>query len=79
MSPGTPGASGVDVRLDVGDQIVLLVSDDGHGMPTTTRSSGLLNLSERASAFGGSLDVGQRSPNGTLVRWSIPLPGIDDA
>ena len=71
-------ASTVDVRLDVGDQIVLQVNDDGRGIPETTRRSGLLNLSERAAAFGGSLHVGSRSPSGTLLRWSIPLSGVGD-
>jgi signal transduction histidine kinase len=72
-------ASSVEVQLDVGEQIVLQVSDDGQGMPQTTRRSGLLNLSERAAAFGGSLHVGPRTPTGTLLRWSIPVSGVADA
>ena len=72
-------ASAVDVRLDVGDQIVLQVSDDGQGMPPTTRRSGLLNLSERAAAFGGSLHVDPRPPNGTRLRWSVPASGLADS
>ncbi len=52
---------------------VLTVSDNGVGLGTTTRRSGLDNLRSRARDLGG--DMGLRSPDtgGTELRWSVPL------
>ncbi|WP_081782673.1 MULTISPECIES: sensor histidine kinase [unclassified Microbacterium] len=48
------------------------VADDGDGMGTRTRRSGLQNLQDRAQRHGGDLHV-ESSRAGTSVRWCIPM------
>ncbi len=68
------GASQVDVHIEVGDQLVLTVADDGKGFADDTgRRSGLGNLWERAEAMGGHLELGESELGGALLRWSVPL------
>ena len=55
-----------------GAQVVVTVRDDGVGMPETDRRSGLANLDARARERGGSFVCESASPQGTLVRWSVP-------
>lgn len=56
---------------------VLVLEDDGVGMGTTTRRSGLANLRARAERHGGTLDVGAAGGppdrRGTRLTWSIQL------
>ena len=64
------------VRLDVvADRCVLEVRDDGiggaHPQPET---SGLIGLSDRVGAIGGTLDITSPDSGGTVVRVSIPIP-----
>jgi signal transduction histidine kinase len=59
-------------------ELSLDVIDDGVGMSTTARRSGLANLRERAERRGGSLTLsrgqGQQPRRaGTHLRWAIPL------
>jgi signal transduction histidine kinase len=58
-----------------GGMLVLRVSDDGRGIGPTTRRSGLANLRRRAEAHGGTLDVTSGSSSGTVICWTVPLPG----
>lgn len=58
------------------DEVVAVVSDDGHGIGTTPRRSGLANLAERARERGGSLVVDSDSA-GTRLTFCLPLPGED--
>ena len=52
-------ASRVDVAVEVRDELILKVSDDGAGMGQSTRRSGLANIAERAAAdLGGKLMIG---------------------
>ncbi|GHH78015.1 sensor histidine kinase [Promicromonospora soli] len=71
-------ASRAEVRLAVADDLVLVVSDDGTGVPPGAPRSGLRNLARRAHELGGSLDVGPASPDadrsGTRLVWRVPLP-----
>jgi signal transduction histidine kinase len=57
---------------------VLVVTDDGTGIPPGAPRSGLRNLARRAHELGGSLDVGPASPaadrSGTRLVWRVPLP-----
>jgi signal transduction histidine kinase len=67
------GASRVEVVLEVGDEVHLLVRDDGSGLPTgSTRRSGLGNLANRASALGGTFHVGPGPSGGTDLIWTAP-------
>ncbi|WP_439564745.1 GAF domain-containing protein [Microcella sp.] len=55
-----------------GAQVVVLVRDDGVGMPETDRRSGLANLAARARERGGDFTIEAVQPHGTAVRWSVP-------
>lgn len=67
------GASLVEASVSVrGADVVVTVRDDGNGMPTTARRSGLANLQARAHERGGTFTIDDVSPHGTLVRWSVP-------
>jgi signal transduction histidine kinase len=68
------GASRVDVTVDAGSDLVVIVRDNGSGMEASTRRSGLANLAERARQLGGTLLVGTVGDSGTELRWQVPLP-----
>jgi signal transduction histidine kinase len=63
----------VTVTASVGDEIVVVVADDGVGLPASTARSGLANLADRAERRGGRLTTAPRAP-GTEVRWAVPRP-----
>jgi signal transduction histidine kinase len=70
------GASTAQVSVDVRDgELRVLVSDDGRGLGTVTRSSGLGNMRVRAESRAGTLDVRPlHEASGTCVEWRVPLP-----
>jgi PAS domain S-box-containing protein len=64
------------VRLEVAaDRCVVEVRDDGiggaHPQPET---SGLIGLSDRGGAIGGTLEITSPESGGTVLRVSIPIP-----
>jgi signal transduction histidine kinase len=64
----------VDVTIDVGTDVVVVVADDGGGIPDDqTRRSGLANLERRATDLGGRFRV-ESGPEGTTLTWTVPLP-----
>jgi signal transduction histidine kinase len=68
------GASGVKVSLaKTPRQVVLEVSDDGHGFAPDTPSGGLglASMRERAASAGGKLAI-RSTPRGTTVRMTVP-------
>jgi signal transduction histidine kinase len=67
-------ASRVDVSVDAGGDLTLVVRDDGVGLRDITRRSGLANLGERAEQLGGTLKVGSADGGGTELHWQVPLP-----
>ena len=68
------GAARVTVTLDVGEQVVVEVVDDGRGIDPTVARSGLRNLDDRARRRGGACAVRALAGGGTLLRWHVPLP-----
>lgn len=75
-------ASEVVVRIAVEHgQLLLRIEDNGRGLRPeeirSRRSMGLLGMRERASAWGGTLALGERPEGGTTVELRMPLP--DDA
>jgi len=68
------GASQVDVTVDAGADLVLVVRDNGVGLQEITRRSGLANLADRAEQLGGTLKVGSAGGGGTELLWQVPLP-----
>ena len=67
------GASRVEVVLDVRDDLVLRVEDDGRGIPPGGRRSGLKNMAERAESLGGFMELADREGGGTRLLWRVPL------
>jgi len=68
-----PGAARwVDVRVTA-DTLTLVVTDDGPGLGSSTRRSGLANLADRAQRRGGTCTVDGGRAGGTRVSWSVPL------
>ena len=68
-------ASKVEVTVEAGPELVLLVRDNGIGLPETGRRSGLANLAERAALLGGTMRAGPAGGGGTELEWRVPLPG----
>ncbi len=69
------GGNRVDVDVEAGADLVLLVKDNGTGMKPGTRRSGLANLADRASQLGGTLHTSPADGGGTELEWRVPLPG----
>lgn len=63
----------VSVSVDVRDDLILRVEDDGVGVPPGGRRSGLKNMADRAQSFGGALDVRDAPGGGTVLVWRIPV------
>ena len=67
-------ADHVDVEIQVREhELMVQVTDDGVGLPTTVTESGLRNARRRAVGLGGSLEVLSNEPRGTILRWQVPL------
>jgi signal transduction histidine kinase len=67
------GAAHVTVTLDVADEVVVEVVDDGRGIDERGARSGLRNLEERARRRGGTASVERLPDGGTQLRWCAPL------
>jgi signal transduction histidine kinase len=66
-------ASVVHVELDAADAIVrLAIRDDGVGGADPARGSGLVGLSDRIEAIGGTLELISATGNGTTLLITIP-------
>ena len=63
----------ISVSADAGDALVLVVEDDGTGIPAAGRRSGLRNLADRARNLGGSFETRDREGGGTVLEWRVPL------
>jgi signal transduction histidine kinase len=70
------GASLVRVELEQADGLLhLAVRDDGVGGADPLRGSGLVGLSDRVEALGGTIAVESRAGAGTALRVELPLAG----
>jgi PAS domain S-box-containing protein len=67
-------ASRVEVSLGPrDDRLVLSIRDDGVGGADPARGSGLVGLTDRVEALGGSIQVRSRPGDGTHVTAELPL------
>ena len=67
-------ASSVDISLELDDDLITLdITDDGRGLGTPTRSSGLTNLRRRAEHNGGTLQLANPDTDGTRLTWTARL------
>ncbi|WP_312034073.1 GAF domain-containing protein [Actinoplanes sp. TBRC 11911] len=68
------GASSVDVEAEVTDGVLWLqVRDDGMGGADPERGTGLLGLTDRIQALGGTFNVHSPAGGGTTVTCKIPI------
>ncbi|MGA8327911.1 MAG: GAF domain-containing sensor histidine kinase [Mycobacterium sp.] len=71
------GATHLTVKMSVGDDVSIEVSDDGSGIPPDNqRDSGLANMRHRAEQFGGTCCFSSPPDGGTVVRWTAPLVDV---
>ncbi|MET9885654.1 GAF domain-containing sensor histidine kinase [Streptomyces sp. NPDC006430] len=67
-------ATRVEVNLQAAaDEVVLVVSDNGRGIPEEGRRSGLANLGERARRAGGTFEILSPPEGGSRLVWRAPL------
>ena len=68
-------ATEASVRVFIGPRIEVVVTDDGTGLGSGDRRSGLANLAERATAREGRCELEAVHPHGTRLTWSVPAGG----
>jgi signal transduction histidine kinase len=67
-------ASRIDVSLEQRERSLLLsVGDDGVGGADAARGSGIVGLTDRVEALGGSISVHSREGKGTQITAELPL------
>ena len=67
-------ASQVVITIAAGDELRLVVADDGNGIGDAAAAGlGLKNLRQRAERRGGSVDLGTSREGGTRLTWHVPL------
>jgi signal transduction histidine kinase len=72
------GATRADVMVDAAPDgfLTVTVTDDGTGIPSEGRRSGLRNLAGRAAELGGELRLSPAEPGarrpGTRLEWRVP-------
>jgi signal transduction histidine kinase len=62
----------VEVRVD-GDTLHLSIADDGVGGANPARGSGLVGLTDRVEALGGTLTIRSPAGEGTTMRVELPV------
>ena len=64
-----------------GGEIEFEVADDGIGfdLDAAPRGSGLVNMNDRLSVFGGSVAVTSSPGRGTVVRGRVPVEALEVA
>src|SRR4051794_16791540 len=67
------GGGRVTVTLDVTDEVVVEIVDDGRGIDPKAARSGLRNLQQRAVRHDGEATVEPLEEGGTQLRWSARL------
>jgi signal transduction histidine kinase len=71
-------ASQVVITIAAGEELRLVVADDGVGIGGTNASGlGLKNLRGRAERLGGNVELGTSREGGTRLTWHVPLGAGD--
>jgi signal transduction histidine kinase len=63
----------VSIAVDVREELIVRVEDDGTGIAAGGRRSGLRNLAERAESLGGTFSTRDGALGGTVLLWRVPL------
>ena len=79
LKHGGPAASAQVQLTWQGQQVSLLISDNGRGAaaPSDGAGHGLLGMRERVALFGGTLEAGPRTGGGFQVHATLPLTGVN--
>ncbi len=73
-------ASQVVITIAAGDEVRVVVADDGDGMGDVRADGlGIKNLRHRAERRGGGMEIGTSREGGTRLTWHVPLVTVDDA
>ncbi len=77
-------ASQVVITVAAGDELRLVVADDGDGMDdgmddaaADASGLGLKNIRQRAERLGGSVELGRSREGGTRLTWHVPIAVAD--
>ena len=71
-------ANQVVVTIAAGEELRLVVADDGDGMGDIgSTGRGLKNLRQRAERLGGSVELGISREGGTRLTWHVPIAPLD--
>jgi two-component system, NarL family, sensor histidine kinase DevS len=66
-------ARSVRATISSGREVVLVVSDDGRGVPDEVHGGqGLANLARRAEELGGSFEIVRGPEQGSRLEWRVP-------
>jgi signal transduction histidine kinase len=74
-------ATQVVVTIAAGDELRLVVADDGIGVSAAAEGSGglgLKNMRHRAERLGGGMEIGTSREGGTRLTWHVPVQPIDE-
>jgi signal transduction histidine kinase len=72
-------ANQVVITIAAGDELRLVVADDGSGIGDgTSTGRGLNNLRQRAARLGGSVELGISREGGTRLTWHVPLGTVEE-
>jgi signal transduction histidine kinase len=74
-------ATQVVVTIAAGDELRLVVADDGIGVSAAAEGSGglgLKNMRQRAERLGGGMEIGTSREGGTRLTWHVPLQPLDE-
>ena len=67
-------ASQVVITVAAGEELRLVVADDGDGISDLNAAGlGLKNLRQRAERLGGNVELGTSREGGTRLTWHVPL------
>jgi signal transduction histidine kinase len=61
------------VTVEAADEFVISVVDNGIGLPSNVKRSGLANLAQRAGLLGGRFVARSEPGGGTRLTWQVPL------
>lgn len=71
-------ASQVVITIAAGDELRLVVADDGDGIGAGSATGlGLKNLRQRAERLGGGVELGTSREGGTRLTWHVPIASAE--
>ncbi|MFZ0251026.1 MAG: GAF domain-containing protein [Acidimicrobiales bacterium] len=71
-------ASQVVITVAAGEELRLVVADDGDGIGDGNAAGlGLKNLRQRAERLGGNIELGTSREGGTRLTWHVPLGSVE--